>query len=1098
MNTFKSLWKKGKDSNINIDINDYLIEAFKVNIDATFLLDVEGNFLAINKSGEKLLCVSEKEVLGKSFIPYIDKIFLEEMMKRFNKTIKGKPQVTTIDLKNKKSQNFKLHVAASPCYKDKKVCGILVIAKDVTNERKLKQSIELSKELFNQYPEGVFSLTPDREIKAINESLYKLTGFNKNDIDSYLDFFPEEHVREFDLNLKAAFSGDLVQYQAFISTKQNEVLKTCITLIPNLHEDKVESLTVIVKDISLLKEYEANIHNVQRNLNDAQEIANIGSWEYDFTRDEGYWSKQLFRIFGMDPETDTPPTFQGYLNMLHPEDVEECVNVMSETIQKGKRFSHYSRIIRKDGTQRIVQVTGRPVYGVEDSVEKIIGTFYDMTDFLEVKEKLEEKEKQIETIYNNLEEVIWSIDVKSKKVLFCSNGFEEIYGYSLESVISSPSFWENVLHPKDKEKIMKSIKGLFVGEKVLIKHRFIHSSGDTRWADTKCFPVLNENGELIRIDGIMWDITEEKVAEEKIQHSAYHDYLTDLPNRRMFDESVQELLNDNMANNFSVLLLDLDRFKHVNDMLGHEIGDELLIAVSKRLKECVADKHLVARMGGDEFAVILYDVQVEEAIRISNLITSEVRKVYTIGEFDLHITTSIGISVYPFEDGEDVTAKSILKTADTALYNAKHLGRDTYKIYTPSMDIESYKIYHLERDMRQALLNNDFFIEYQTKVKTETGEIIGAEALIRWQHPEWGKVSPSEFIPIAEESDLICEIGEWVIKKVFEQIKEWNSKNLTPVPISVNLSPKQLLKKNLTGLVRGLLHTYQVDPGLIEFELTESTLIEPSEIVLSTIEQIRGMGIKIALDDFGVGYSSITHLKNFKLNTLKIDKSFIDNIMDKEEDQIIITSLIQMAHGLGLTIVAEGVEDQDQLNFLRQKGCDYIQGYLFSKPVLPNELERLLKKQFIKPIQMSKRSNFENRRKYFRINFTFPLLADLTISEIKGKKVKLGTTEVLIEDIGLGGVRFLSQINLPVRDDIILIIEAELLNQPVILHGNVVWKNDYIENVNQYGMQFILSEQETSSLSKLINQLQLDLKTKKVITDRKFLKVGPKEYFSKR
>lgn len=1095
----KSLLKKDRNSTLQ-DMTEfskeYLNDIFLANIDATFLLDTDGNFLAVNKSGEKLLGVKEKEVLHKSFIPYIDETYLEEMMKKFNKTIKGKHQDTTISLLNKKSQSFKLFVTASPCIVEKKVCGILVIAKDITNEEKLKQSIKFERELYNRYPDGIFTLSPKREIMEVNESFINLTGFEEKAYHYPNDLIPEEHIDDFSSMLDAAFSGDLIQFNSFIYSDERNHMKAVVTIIPNLFEGKAESVTVILKDITLLEKYEYSIQHVQRSLNDAQETANIGSWEYNLIEDEGFWSKQLFRIFGMDEESATAPSFQEYLKLLHPDDVEECVGAMTNTIENGKNFSHYSRIIRTDGEQRVVQITGKPVFGENKKVERMIGTFYDVTNFLEVKEKLAEKENQIETIYNNLEEVIWSIDVKSKNVLFCSTGFEDIYGYSMEFVINHDGFWEKLLYPEDRNKVIQAIQGLFVGKKAFITHQFIHRSGEVRWADTKCFPVLNEEGKLIRIDGIMWDITEEKESEFKIQHLAYHDYLTDLPNRRQFDLKVQELLNQKDSHSkFAILLLDLDRFKHINDMLGHDIGDELLIAVSNRLKECISDRHLVARMGGDEFAIILYDVMVDEAIQLSDLITSRVRKVYTIGEFELHVTTSIGISIYPFEENGEVTTKSILKNADTALYNAKHLGRDTFRVYTPSMNINSYKVYHLEKDMRKALTNNEFFIEYQSKVEAGTGEVIGAEALIRWQHPEWGKVSPGEFIPIAEESELICEIGEWLIHKVCLQINEWKSKGVKPVPVSINISPKQLLKKNLTDVIDSSLRAYQIEPDLIEFEITETSLIQSSDIVFSTIDLIRKKGIKISLDDFGVGYSSITHLKKFDLNTLKIDKSFIDNIIEDTENQIIISSLIQMAHGLGLTIVAEGVETLEQLHFLKQKECDFLQGYLFSKPVSPHAFVTLLEKRVMTPSPSTIQGMIKNRRKYFRINFTHPLEADMTISEFNGKKVNLGMTEILIEDMGIGGIRFLSQIHLPVRNDVVLNIQTDLLNHSLLLQGNVVWKNEYISNVYQYGLQFTISDQETLKLSKVMNQLQLELKDKVILSKGRFIALTPKEYF---
>ncbi|WP_160848559.1 bifunctional diguanylate cyclase/phosphodiesterase [Pontibacillus yanchengensis] len=566
----------------------------------------------------------------------------------------------------------------------------------------------------------------------------------------------------------------------------------------------------------------------------------------------------------------------------------------------------------------------------------------DSTDCQHIKQQLANKEQEAMIIYNNLEEVVWSIDIPSKDVLFCSNGFEKLYGYTLDYIISEQEYWQSLIHPDDRSKMKRAIEDLLKGEKLFVQYRYYHPSGEIRWIEVKCFPILNDQHQLTKLDGIMWDITDKKHMEERKEYLAYHDYLTDLPNRRQFDSRMDELVkNPHSVESFGLLFLDLDRFKHINDMLGHFIGDQLIKEISDRLRECVGHQHFVARMGGDEFSSILYGVDVDQAIEIADQITKQVREPYFIKGYELHITTSIGISMYPF-DGEE--ANHMIHNTDAALYHAKHMGKNTHQIYTPSMNITSHKVYYLEKDIRKAIYRDELFLEYQPKVSSKTGEIMGAEALIRWEHSEWGRVSPGEFIPIAEESDLICEIGNWVIYQVCQQLHDWKRSGIDLVPISINVSPKQLLKENFTQTIMEACKIYSIDPTSLHIEITETSLIQSSIVVNETLTTLKDIGITLSLDDFGIGYSSLTHIRQFDLDVLKIDKSFINNLPDQQEDVTIISSLITMAHGLGLKIVAEGVEKQDQLSFLQQQECDYIQGYLFSKPILANEFITLLNK----------------------------------------------------------------------------------------------------------------------------------------------------------
>ncbi|WP_067728936.1 EAL domain-containing protein [Oceanobacillus damuensis] len=429
------------------------------------------------------------------------------------------------------------------------------------------------------------------------------------------------------------------------------------------------------------------------------------------------------------------------------------------------------------------------------------------------------------------------------------------------------------------------------------------------------------------------DITEQKENEGLIEHMAYHDSLTELHNRRSFHLQLTKHLSQARELNtpLSVLFLDMDRFKYINDSLGHQIGDQVLLEISKRLTSSVRNGDIVSRVGGDEFNIILPNTNREGSLEIAEKIMEAIQQPVTINHYELYITTSIGLSVFPY-DGEDSSV--LIKNAATALYRAKENGKNNFNVFHSGMNMQSYRSFNLQNDLRKAIEQEEFEIFYQPRVNTETGSVNSAEALLRWNHPNWGIVSPGEFIPLAEETGQIIEIGNWVIKSVCNQIIDWKENRITPVRIAINLSAQQFLQHNLVESLQQIIEEKEIDPSYLEIEITESALLRNEETAAITLRKIRDMGVHISIDDFGTGYSSLHYLNRLPVNTLKIDKSFIDGVFNKTaKEQSIVTMIISLAKALNLTVIAEGVETEEQFNFIRNLHCEEIQGYLFSPPV---------------------------------------------------------------------------------------------------------------------------------------------------------------------
>ena len=511
------------------------------------------------------------------------------------------------------------------------------------------------------------------------------------------------------------------------------------------------------------------------------------------------------------------------------------------------------------------------------------------------------------------------------------------------------------IHPDDKDQFIRSIQAtLHEGITLSVDHRILLADGSERVVHQQAEAICDEMGKTIRIAGTIQDISDRKRTEEKIIYLAYHDSLTGLPNRSFFKQSLTNELNhaERHGNMVGLLFLDLDHFKHINDSFGHGAGDQILCDVAKRITKCVRtsdntsriDGHLsspkVTRFGGDEFAVLLTDIsRIEDAARVAQRLIDLLSEPFIIEAQEVFIGASIGITVYPM-GGSD--ADTLLKNADVAMYHAKESGRNNYQFFTKSMNRMAFERLTLETRLHKALENDEFRLYYQPQLDLKTGKIVGVEALIRWQQPEMGLVSPLEFIPLAEETGLIVPIGDWVIRTACAQNSAWQRANYPPVRMAVNVSGRQLKQKELIAVVYGALKDTGLDPGWFELELTENSIMQTLEASLAMLNRLKAIGIRLSIDDFGIGYSSFNHLKRFPVDTLKIDRSFVKDIPDNSDTKAIIKAMIAMAKGLNMRVIAEGVQAEGQLRFLREQGCDWMQGYLFSRPVPGDEITTFL------------------------------------------------------------------------------------------------------------------------------------------------------------
>jgi diguanylate cyclase (GGDEF)-like protein/PAS domain S-box-containing protein len=563
-------------------------------------------------------------------------------------------------------------------------------------------------------------------------------------------------------------------------------------------------------------------------------------------------------------------------------------------------------------------------------------------------EALQESEKRYKRLIESVTDYIYNVRVEDGVPVKTvhSPSCIAVTGYSSEEYEADPHLWFRMVHEEDREAVMNQSKIVLSGwAAAALEHRIIHKNGAVRWVKNTPVPRYDERQRLLSYDGLVVDITERKLAEHKLKHVAYYDSLTDLPNRELFSDRLRQaqIQARRHGSMLAVMFLDLDRFKSINDTLGHTIGDLLLRSVSERLLHCVREGDTVARLGGDEFIILLADMtQAQAATTVAKKIHGALLKSFALSGQEFFITTSIGISLFP-SDGAD--ADTLIKNADLAMYQAKAQGRNNYQFYTPAMNAGSLRRLVLESNLRKALEREEFILHYQPVVELSSGRITGTEALVRWQHPELGLLHPVEFIPLAEETGLIIPLGGWILEKVCIQAKAWQKSGFSPIRMSVNLSMRQFTHNAVTGTVSKALEKSDLDPGLLELELTESAVMQNAKQTIAALHELKSTGIQLSLDDFGTGYSSLSYLKNLPLNKLKLDQSFVNSLARQSTNEAISKAIIGLAHSLNLQVIAEGVETVDQLELLRSLRCDEVQGYLFSRPMPAEEMTRLVKEE---------------------------------------------------------------------------------------------------------------------------------------------------------
>jgi diguanylate cyclase (GGDEF)-like protein/PAS domain S-box-containing protein len=659
-----------------------------------------------------------------------------------------------------------------------------------------------------------------------------------------------------------------------------------------------------------------------RNLNNIFETLDVAIWSHDMKSDVLLITPGIENLYGY-PLNDFYQDTLLWKKVIHPEDMP-VLNEREEKLGAGQACVSVYRIIKPDGKVRWIQDRGIPSLDENGEMISFTSVLFDITN-----------RKESEDQYRSLVEMSPDIIavISNQRFVYINEAGSRLIGAKcpediMNMDVSHFTSLENI------EKIREQTKDSTSGERFeLTVYRL---NGDSIELEISAMPILYGGRMAIQLVGR--DITNRKETEKTIRTMAYYDSLTGLPNRNKFKQYLNESIREAPDQSIAILFLDLDRFKVINDTKGHSTGDIILEKVALQLKNVVKDKGIVFRQGGDEFIILLSNLNEQEVEETTGEVLHSFNSPIVIHEQEFFVTPSIGISIYP-KDGAD--QESLIKHADTAMYLAKERGKNNYQFYFPELENASSRNMELENGLRKVLELKQLTLHYQPKVDLETLEIIGVEALIRWEHPELGMIPPSEFIPLAEETGLIIPIGEWVLREACRQSQEWEMSGLGIIPVAVNISVRQIKDDGFVDMVKETLSYLQFDPDRLELEITES-IMQDFEKSTKVLNKLKKLGVIISMDDFGTGYSSLNNLRHLPIDSIKIDKSFVDDIMEDSNQVSIVKAIIDMSQNMNFTTIAEGIETENQVLFLKRNACQVGQGYHFSPPLPGLLLEKFL------------------------------------------------------------------------------------------------------------------------------------------------------------
>jgi len=811
----------------------------------------------------------------------------------------------------------------------------------ITNTQKSKSPStddnlsHLAKEIIANAGVGIY-IVQNSKFVYVSELYKKITGFtDKQLIGDYSlkNIHPDDRDRVRNKAIRCLKKESVEPYEYRFINGDDELRYILETVTSITYKGKRAALGSFM-DITERKTMEEKYRNILENIQE-------GYFEVDLTGNFTFVNDSICRVLGYPREELIGMNNQQYTTDKETaKKVFQAFNLVYRTGVPLKEFGW--DITRKDGKKRYIEGSIDLLKDTSGKITGFRGISHDVTERNKAEKALRQSEEKYRSILENIQEAYFEVDLAGN-FTFYNDSLCRITACTREELLRAN--YRRFSDEENSKKVFQVFNKVFkTGEPTdSFDWLIIRKDGTKRFIEASVSLKRDSSGKPGGFKGVIRDITERKMIEQELNHLATHDALTGLPNRLMFSQLLNHAILSAQRNRkqLAVLFIDLDRFKTINDSLGHEAGDTMLQEIAGRFKHLLRAADIVGRLGGDEFIILIEDVNElnQVATLAQKILTTTIKPVDIMSE-ECRVTASIGISIYP-SDGRD--EQSLMKNADIAMYFAKEEGKNNYQFYSDNIRSMANERLSIETNLRRALERNELYLDYQAKMDFKTGMITGVEALLRWNNPYLGSVTPTQLIPVAEETGMIVPIGRWVMRTACAQNVAWQRQGLPAICMAVNLSLRQLTDDRLLGDIKNILEETGMAPHLLELEITESMVMHNPERLIAVLNKIKDMGVLLAIDDFGTGYSSLAQIKNFPVNTLKVDRSFIRNLPFNSENKAITEAVIIMGKNLRLTVVAEGVETKEEENFLRQQVCDEMQGFYFSKPIAPDKFADLLR-----------------------------------------------------------------------------------------------------------------------------------------------------------